>query len=69
MWSAGDGDPARPVLLGPLQAQAQRPVLELRLDPFRVDPERVEAQLENGVLRLSLQRPEEDKPRRIAITG
>ena len=37
--------------------------------PFRVDPERVEAQLENGVLRLSLQRPEEDKPRRIAITG
>jgi HSP20 family protein len=37
--------------------------------PFRVDPDRVEAQLENGVLRLSLQRPEEDKPRRIAITG
>ncbi len=37
--------------------------------PFRVDPERVEAQLEDGVLRLSLQRPEEDKPRRIAITG
>ena len=37
--------------------------------PFRVDPERVEAQLENGVLRLSLQRPEEDKPRRIAVTG
>ena len=25
--------------------------------------------LEDGVLRLSLQRPEEDKPRRIAITG
>src|SRR3954470_1204434 len=37
--------------------------------PVRVDPERVEAQLEHGVLRLSLQRPEEDKPRRIAITG
>jgi HSP20 family protein len=37
--------------------------------PFRVDPDRVEAQLEHGVLRLSLQRPEEDKPRRIAITG
>ena len=37
--------------------------------PFRVDPERVEAQLEHGVLRLSLQRPEEDKPRRIAIAG
>ena len=37
--------------------------------PFRVDPDRVEAQLEDGVLRLSLQRPEEDRPRRIAITG
>src|SRR4051794_41687662 len=38
--SAGDGDPARLVLLGPLQAQSQHPVLELRLDPVRVDPER-----------------------------
>jgi len=37
--------------------------------PFRVDPERIEARLENGVLRLSLQRPEEDKPRRIEIGG
>lgn len=37
--------------------------------PFRVDPERIEAHLENGVLRLSLQRPEEDKPRRIEIRG
>jgi HSP20 family protein len=37
--------------------------------PFRVDPERIEAQLENGVLRLSLARPEEDKPRRIEIRG
>jgi HSP20 family protein len=35
--------------------------------PFWVDPERIEAQLENGVLRLSLSRPEEDKPRRIEI--
>ncbi len=35
--------------------------------PFRVDPERIQAQLENGVLRLSLSRPEEDKPRRIEI--
>ena len=35
--------------------------------PFRVDPERIEAQLESGVLRLSLSRPEEDKPRRIEI--
>ena len=37
--------------------------------PFRVDPEKIEARLENGVLQLSLQRPEEDKPRRIEITG
>jgi HSP20 family protein len=37
--------------------------------PFRVDPERVEARLEDGVLRLSLGRPEEDKPRRIEIGG
>ena len=37
--------------------------------PYRVDPDRIEAQLENGVLRLSLPRPEEDKPRRIAING
>jgi HSP20 family protein len=35
--------------------------------PYRVDPERVEARLEDGVLRLSLGRPEEDKPRRIEI--
>ncbi len=35
--------------------------------PFRVDPERVEANLEHGVLRLTLHRPEEDKPRKIAI--
>ena len=34
--------------------------------PYRIDPDRIEAQLENGVLRLSLPRPEEDKPRRIA---
>jgi HSP20 family protein len=37
--------------------------------PFRVDPERIEARLENGVLQLSLQRPEEDKPRRIEVKG
>jgi HSP20 family protein len=35
--------------------------------PFRVDPERVEANLEDGVLRLSLHRPEQDKPKRIKI--
>ncbi|MFL5336641.1 MAG: Hsp20/alpha crystallin family protein [Geminicoccaceae bacterium] len=37
--------------------------------PYRVDPDRIQANLENGVLRLSLPRPEEDKPRRIAIGG
>ena len=37
--------------------------------PYRVDPDRVEARLEDGVLRLSLGRPEEDKPRRIEIRG
>jgi HSP20 family protein len=37
--------------------------------PFRVDPERVEANLEDGVLRLSLHRPEEDKPKRIKISA
>jgi HSP20 family protein len=35
--------------------------------PYRIDPGRIEAHLENGVLRLSLARPEEDKPRRITI--
>jgi HSP20 family protein len=37
--------------------------------PFRIDPDRVQAQLEDGVLRLSLSRPEEDKPRRITVSG
>ena len=37
--------------------------------PYRIDPNRIEAHLENGVLRLSLARPEEDKPRRITISG
>ena len=37
--------------------------------PFRVDPEQIEARFENGVLQLSLQRPEEDKPRRIEVKG
>jgi HSP20 family protein len=37
--------------------------------PYRIDPDRLEAHLENGVLRLSLARLEEDKPRRIKISG
>jgi HSP20 family protein len=35
--------------------------------PFRVEPDNVEASFEDGVLRLSLQRPESDKPRRIPV--
>jgi HSP20 family protein len=35
--------------------------------PFQVDSESVEAHLKNGVLRLSLQRPESDKPKRIQL--
>jgi HSP20 family protein len=35
--------------------------------PFRVDAERVDASLKNGVLNVSLPRAEEDRPRRIAI--
>jgi HSP20 family protein len=35
--------------------------------PFRVDPERVEATMQDGVLRISLHRPEQDKPRRIRV--
>jgi HSP20 family protein len=37
--------------------------------PFQVDPDRVEASLQEGVLRLSLHRPEEDKPRRIKVNA
>ena len=35
--------------------------------PFQVDPDRVEAEMRDGVLRLALQRPEQDKPRRISV--
>src|SRR3954469_20694731 len=37
--------------------------------PFQVDPERVEAKLRNGILTLMLQRPEQDKPKRIRISA
>ena len=37
--------------------------------PFPVDPEKVDASLEDGVLRLSLARPESDKPRTIQINA
>jgi HSP20 family protein len=35
--------------------------------PFRVDPEKVEARFANGVLQIEMQRPEEDRPRRIEV--
>ena len=37
--------------------------------PFTVDPDNVEASYENGVLHLSLHRPESDKPRRITVNA
>src|SRR3954454_22211582 len=36
--------------------------------PLQVDPERVEAKLSNGILSLSLHRPEQDKPKRIRVS-
>ena len=35
--------------------------------PYRVDPDKVEARFEHGVLQIELHRPDEDKPRRIDI--
>ena len=35
--------------------------------PFQVDPDRVEATMRDGVLRLKLERHESDKPKRIAV--
>lgn len=50
----------------------ERPVGEfyrtLKL-PFRVDPDRIEARLDHGVLEVHLTRPEADQPRRITITA
>jgi HSP20 family protein len=37
--------------------------------PFRVDSERVEATIQDGVLRISMHRPEEDKPKRIKVSA
>src|SRR3954465_6705952 len=37
--------------------------------PFQVDPERVEAKLLNGILTLTLNRPEQDKPKRIRVSA
>ncbi|MBW8269622.1 Hsp20/alpha crystallin family protein [Caldovatus aquaticus] len=35
--------------------------------PFRVDPEKVNARFDNGILTVELPRPEADKPRRIQV--
>jgi len=35
--------------------------------PFRVDPQKVEASLNNGILTITLPRAEEDKPKKIAV--
>lgn len=35
--------------------------------PFRVDPDRVQARVVNGVLAVEMQRPQQDLPRRIEI--
>lgn len=35
--------------------------------PFRVNPDKIDARFENGVLMVEMQRPENDKPKRIAI--
>lgn len=35
--------------------------------PFRVDPDRIEARLQDGVLQIELHRPEADKARRVEI--
>ena len=37
--------------------------------PFRVDTERMDARFENGVLAVEMKRPEEDKPKPIAINA
>ncbi len=35
--------------------------------PYRVDSEQTEAQFKNGVLTVTLKRPQEDKPRKITV--
>lgn len=40
----------------------------LRL-PFRVDPDKVKARFQDGVLEIELERPEAEKPRRIRISS
>ena len=35
--------------------------------PFRVNPDHIDARFENGVLTVEMQRPDDDKPKRIEI--
>jgi len=37
--------------------------------PYRVDPDRVEARMTDGVLQIELRRPEADRPRRVQIAA
>ena len=37
--------------------------------PFQVDPDKVDAKLKEGILTLSLQGPEHDKPKRIRVSA
>ena len=37
--------------------------------PYRVDPDKVEARMTDGVLQVELRRPEADRPRRVQITS
>jgi len=37
--------------------------------PWRIDPDRVQAQLVDGILSIALRRPESDKPRKIAVAA
>lgn len=37
--------------------------------PFRVDPNQVQARFQNGLLEVEMQRPEKDRPHKIAING
>lgn len=37
--------------------------------PFRIDVENVDASFKNGVLKVTLPRAEEDKPKRISVAG
>ncbi len=37
--------------------------------PYRVDPNKVKAKIQDGVLKISLSRPEEEKPKKIDIAS